>query len=176
MSRPVTRPPGAASAAAPHAPHAPHAPGGPPAAVGRGRPRGWPFTFSVERVDRHRVLTWFALAGLVAGALMAGYGLPPIDLHGPLHHFGIMGPTCGATRSVRYAMMGEWGTSLRYNPLGIPLVAGAAFLMLRTAVGAATRRWLNVQVWWTRPLVIVVVLAAIALEVNQQLHVDLIGP
>jgi len=34
--------------------------------------------------------TALAVAGLAAAAVMAVAGLPPIDLHGPLHHFGIM--------------------------------------------------------------------------------------
>lgn len=144
------------------------------------RPRGWParspITVTVERTDRHRILTVFAVAGLVAAGLMAAYGLPPVELHGPLHHLGIMGPTCGGTRSVRFAMMGDFGTSLRYNPLGVPLVLGAAFLVVRTGVGAVTRRWLNVRIRWTRSLVIIAVLAFLALWINQQLHVDLIGP
>lgn len=144
--------------------------------IPRGRPCGWPISFSVERVDRHRVPTVLAAAGLLAGALMAAFGLPPINLHGPLHHVGIMGPTCGGTRSVYFAMMGDWTTSLRYNPLGVPLVIGAVFLLLRSAVGAVTRRWLTVHLRWTRPMVIGVVVAVLALWVNQQLHVDLIGP
>lgn len=145
-----------------------------PAPVVQDRTR--PITFAVERTDRHRVLTAFAVAGLVAGGLMAAYGLPPVELHGPLHQMGVMCPVCGATRAVRFAMMGEWGTSLRYNPIGIPLVLGAGFLVVRAAVGAATRRWLNVRVRWTRSVVVVIVLAAAALWVNQQLHVELIGP
>lgn len=139
----------------------------------RARP---PVAVAVERTDRHRLLTVLALAGLAAGALMAAYGLPPVDLHDPLYRMGIMCPFCGATRAVRFAMLGEWGQSLRYNPIGVPLVLGAGLVVVRSAVGAATRRWLTVQVHWSRPLVVVVLAALLALWVNQQLHVDLIGP
>ncbi|MQA85385.1 MAG: DUF2752 domain-containing protein [Streptosporangiales bacterium] len=158
-------------------PLAPSAPSASPARQGRvAVSRGWPIGFSVERVDRHRVVTLFAVAGLAAGALLAAFGLPPVELHGPLHHLGIMGPTCGATRAVRLAMMGEWGSSFQHNPIGIPLVAGAVFLVLRTAAGALTGRWFNVRIRWTRLTIAVVVVAILALWINQQLHVDLIGP
>lgn len=173
MSRPLAPPP--TQPTSPGAPPAPSARPGSPDPVAAAR-RGWPIRFSVERIDRHRVLTLFAVAGLAAGALMAAFGLPPVNLHGPLHQLGIMGPICGATRAVRFAMMGEWGLSFQYNPIGIPLVAGAAFLVLRTAAGALTRRWLNVRMRWSRLTVAVVVVAILALWVNQQLHVDLIGP
>lgn len=168
MSHPMPPP------SAPPARSGPLPPSGPPTpATAR---RGIPIGFSVERVDRHRVLTLFAIAGLVAGGLLAAFGLPPVNLHGPLHYWGIMSPTCGATRAVRFAMMGELGLSFRYNPLGIPLVAGAVFLVLRTVTGALTGRWLNVRIRWTRPVVAAVILAVLALWINQQLHVDLIGP
>ncbi|WP_156184822.1 DUF2752 domain-containing protein [Allosalinactinospora lopnorensis] len=102
-----------------------------------------PVEFRVEARDRH---PWFALAalgGLVLGGLMAVFGLPPIDIHGPLHYLGIMDPGCGGTRSVWAAMRGDLAMSWRYNPIGIPLVVGAVATLLRLLVGVATGRWLN---------------------------------
>jgi hypothetical protein len=48
-----------------------------------------------EPVDRHRWAGLLAVAGLAAGGAMAIFGLPPVDLHGPLHYAGIMDPLCG---------------------------------------------------------------------------------
>jgi hypothetical protein len=130
----------------------------------------------VEPRDEHRWLTCLAAAGLALAAALAVLGLPPLDLHGPLHRYGIMDPLCGGTRSVRFAARGEWATSWRYNPLGLVLLIGAAGVVLRAAVGAATGRWLAVTVP-RRLLVLAVVAAAVVLQVRQQLNVELLtGP
>lgn len=51
--------------------------------------------------DQHgRQLTWLAAGGLLVGVVLAVSGPPRIDLHGPLHHLGIMDPMCGMTRGV----------------------------------------------------------------------------
>jgi hypothetical protein len=124
----------------------------------------------LERVDRHRGVTWMAVAGAGVGAAMALWGLPPVDLHGPLHYVGVMDPLCGGTRSVRYAFAGRWGEAWRYNPLGPFLVVGAVLVAARTALGVATGRWPTVTLaprWWVwAPAAVLVV----ALEVNQQVH------
>ena len=135
-----------------------------------------PVGVRVEPRDAHRWLTGLAAAGLSLAAVLAVLGLPPVDLHGPLHRYGIMDPLCGGTRSVRLAARGEWATSWRYNPLGLVLLLGAAGVLLRAAVGAATGRWLTVTVR-RRLLVLAVVLAAAVLQVRQQLNADLLtGP
>lgn len=76
---------------------------------------------------------------------MAIFGLPPVDVHGPLHYLGIMDPLCGVTRGTRLAMLGHLGQAWRYNPLSVVLVAGACAIVLRQALGLATGRWLNLQ-------------------------------
>ena len=43
------------------------------------------FLWGWNDVDRHHSLTRLAAAGLVATALLAVFGLPPVDLHAPLH-------------------------------------------------------------------------------------------
>jgi hypothetical protein len=82
---------------------------------------------------------------LVAGLLAVG-GLPPVDLHGPLHDVGIMDPLCGMTRGTAAVLRGQLGRALAYNPAS-PLVVAAATLMLgRWLVGRLTGRRLEVRV------------------------------
>lgn len=126
------------------------------------------------RRDQHSWLGILALAGLVAGGALAVFGLPPVDLHGPLHYIGIMDPFCGGTRGMQAMMRGDVGDAWRYNPLSIALVVGAVGVLLRQAVGLVSRRWLNVQVTHRRATLIVVAVLAVALEINQQANADLL--
>lgn len=109
---------------------------------------------------------------------MALFGLPPVDLHGPLHHLGIMDPLCGGTRAARYAAHGQWALAWRYNPLGIVVVLTAAATLLRALAGLLTRRWVTVTVAWTprrakATMLIALVLLA-ALTVRQQVRAELL--
>jgi NADH:ubiquinone oxidoreductase subunit 6 (subunit J) len=128
--------------------------------------------------DPWRVLTLLAVTGLVLAAVMAVAGLPTIDMHGPIHHLGIMDPTCGGTRSVRLAALGQWSASWRYNPLGVPLVVGAILLLARAALGLLSGRWVSVKIGWTRSrgraLIVFAVILVVALEINQQAHAALL--
>lgn len=119
-----------------------------------------------------------ALAVLAAGSTMAVFGLPPVDLHGPLHHAGIMDPLCVGTRAAAYTARGEFALAWRYNPLSILVVVGAAALVVRTAVGLLARRWLTLKVSWTLRRLwaawATVLLLLAALTVRQQLRADLL--
>lgn len=130
------------------------------------------------RFDAHRGMTWLALVGLAAAVAMAVLGLPPIDLHGPQHHLGIMSPTCGGTRAARLTAQGRLSEAWVYNPAGIVAVLGAAAVTARAAIGLTTGRWANVVFTWTprrRGLVLAVaVVLIVALEVRQQLRADLL--
>ncbi|GAA3763235.1 hypothetical protein HDA32_004620 [Spinactinospora alkalitolerans] len=128
----------------------------------------------IEARDRHRWLAVAAFGGLVVGALMAVFGLPPVDVHGLLHYAGIMDPACGGTRSVWAAMQGDWALSWRYNPVGIPLVVGAAATLVRFAVGLATGRWLNARVRSWPAVAVTGGVLFVLLGVNQQFHADLL--
>jgi len=130
--------------------------------------------FAWDTVDRHRPLTLLAVAGVVLGALLATLGLPPLDVHGPLHFVGVMDPLCGATRAVRYAFRGEWALSWRYNPLGIPLAVGGVVFLVRAAAGLVTHRWVTVQLRWSRRMFLAVALLVMALEIRQQALADLL--
>ena len=145
--------------------------------TGTSPPTAW-LQVSWQRGDRHRLISVFAFVGLGIAAAMAVFGLPPVDLHGPFHRFGIMDPLCGGTRAARYTTLGEWALAWKYNPLGILAVLGAAAVTGRSLLGLLTRRWLNLAFSWTprrRRLAITMILVLlVALEVRQQLRADLL--
>ena len=140
-----------------------------------GRRRWLPLQVHLEGHDRHRWAGPLAAVGLASGALLAVLGLPPVDLHSPLHHAGVMDPLCGGTRGVHAAMFGDFVTAWRYNPLSLLLVMGAAGVLLREAVGRLRGRWPNLRVRNRRAAVATGVVLLVALEANQQAHADLLS-
>lgn len=132
-----------------------------------------------SRRDEHRWITVLAAAGLTVAAAMAVYGLPPVELHGLLHRFGIMDPLCGGTRAVRYAARGQWALSWAYSPLGIPLVLGAGAVLVRAALGLVSGLWLTLTLGSRsrRPVAWVAAALFVALGLRQQLIAPLLlGP
>jgi len=128
--------------------------------------------------DRWRTLTILAGIGATLAAAMAIFGLPPADLHGPVHRAGLMDPFCGGTRATRFAARGQFGRAWTYNPLGIVVILGAAVLLVRAMVGVVYRRWLTVDLRLgprgRRFVIALVVLLVIALEIRQQSRVDIL--
>lgn len=124
--------------------------------------------------DRYRWAAPLAIAGGAAALTMAVFGLPPVNLHGPPHYLGVMGPVCGMTRAVRYFARLDIATAVFYNP-AVPFVvlAGAAVLS-RWAYGRGTGRWAELRVHWTPLLVLVVTAAVVALAARQQAYADLL--
>jgi hypothetical protein len=135
-------------------------------------------SFSVEREDRHRWLTWLSLTLLAIAAGMAVFGLPPVDLHGPLHRFGIMDPFCGGTRAARYTALGQWDMAWKYNPLGIVAVVAVLVLSVRATIGWLTNRWFTLTVAWSRHgfwiAGAVATILLVLLEIRQQGRADLL--
>jgi hypothetical protein len=131
-------------------------------------------SITLDDSNRHRPLTWLAAIGVVAAVIMAVFGLPPVDLHGPLHHAGIMDPLCGGTRSVRYAFRGEWALAWTYNPLGLLVAAGGVLVTLRAITGWLTGRWISAHVHGRRAVFVILLVATAALAVRQQLHASLL--
>jgi hypothetical protein len=149
----------------------------PPAAAamtGAPKPRASGHRWRVDGADGHRVLTWLAPLGVVAGASLAVLGLPAADLHGPLHYLGLMDPLCGATRGVRLAFLGDLAGAWRYNPAAIPLAVGAVFMLARGLLGWVTGRWINAELRWTPTTRTLLVILIVALWVNQQANAPLL--
>lgn len=125
-----------------------------------------------------RWLTIAGCAGFAVAVLMALFGLPPVDLHGPFHRAGIMDPFCGGTRAARLTAQGNLVEAWTYNPLGIAATVAAAAAAVRMAAGLVTGRWLNLNVAWTprvvRIAVVVAVVLLVALELRQQGRADLL--
>jgi hypothetical protein len=138
--------------------------------------RQWiPVRLRLDTQDRHRWVTWFAVAGLAAGAVMAVAGLPPVDLHGLAHYAGVMDPLCGGTRSVHALLRGQFADAWRYNPISFVVVGGATAVLIRHAIGWSTRRWLTVTIIRRRPVVVLLAALTVALGINQQAHAELLA-
>jgi hypothetical protein len=135
-------------------------------------------TVALEREVRHQWLTWLSLALLAIAVGMAVFGLPPVDLHGPLHRFGIMDPFCGGTRAARYTALGQWGLAWKYNPLGIATVVAVVLLSVRATIGWLTGRWLTMTVSWSRRgfwvAAVIATALLVVLEIRQQGRADLL--
>jgi hypothetical protein len=136
--------------------------------------RGPPFGLCWERADRHPTLAPLAAGGLLAAGVLAVVGLPPVDLHGPLHYLGVMNPLCGMTRGTVAVLHGQLGLAVADNPASPLLVVGAVLAVGRWLVGRLTGRWLDAT---PRPTPITWAVAAIVvlgLWVNQQAHAALL--
>lgn len=123
-----------------------------------------------ESVDRHRMIGVLAVAGLLAGAAIAVFGLPPLEVHSPLRLFGMVCPFCGATRAVQALLRGDAATAWHYNPVAFPVIAGGAAVVVRAAIGAVRGRWLNVTITRPVPLYVAGGVLFVALWVNQARH------
>lgn len=89
-----------------------------------------------------------------------------------------MSPACGGRRAARLTAQGHFGRAWTYNPLGIAAVLGAAAVTVRGLLGLTVGRWINLGLAWTprrrRIVLTVVAIGTVALEVRQQLRVDLL--
>ena len=120
------------------------------------------------------MLAPLAAAGLLAATVLAAVGLPPVDLHGPLHYLGVMDPLCGMTRGTVAVLRGRLGQAVAYNPASPLLVAGALLAVGRWLFGRLTGRWLDVTLRPTRLTVGIAAALVLALWVNQQAHAALL--
>jgi len=131
-------------------------------------------TATWERNDRFHDLLVIVGVGVVVAAAMAVFGLPPVDLHGPLHYIGIMDPLCGMTRAARLLALGDVGSAVRYNPASPALVVLAAVVFARAGVRMSTGRWIDIRVRRSTWLRVSFWLAVAGLWINQQANAALL--
>lgn len=124
-----------------------------------------------ERVDAHPHLAVPAAIGLMVAIALAIFGMPPVNLHGPLHFARIMDPMCGMTRAVASLVRGDLARAIWYNPASPVVLLGGVAALARGVYGRRAGRWLNVS-WRSPARITMVVILVTALEVNQQMHAD----
>ena len=127
-----------------------------------------------EDHDRHRWLARTAAVGIVLAIAMAVFGLPPVDLHSPLHYLGIMGPLCGMTRATRHLARFEMTAALEYNPAVLLVAFGGVFALGRWLHGWRSGRWLSIQIDRRRSVFVVAAVLLVALTVRQQANAELL--
>lgn len=126
------------------------------------------------RLDDHDAARWVlpVTMGAVVGALaLRVFGLPGVDLHGPLHRQGIMDPLSGGTRATYALSHGDLSGAWSWNPLVVVLAAAAVAVVGRVAVRAIGGRWVNLYLPRRYAAGGLFVLL-LTVEVNQQLQAD----
>lgn len=136
--------------------------------------RSTALTLRWEGHDRHPTTTHLALVGIPLVVVLAIVGLPPIDIHGPLHYLGIMGPTCGMTRGVMWTARGDLAQAWQFNPASLLVIPTMVGLSVRITYGQVTSRWLNLHIRWRPWLWIIPTVLILMLTIRQQLNVDLL--
>lgn len=126
--------------------------------------------------DRFASLTFAAAFLLLGAVVLRVVGVPPIDVHGPLHYLGIMDPFCGGTRAMYLLSAGDFRRAATYNPIVFPLAAAIVLLVARAVIGWATHRWPKFTLSPTvrRVLLVALVIAVAALGVRQQLNAEML--
>lgn len=128
--------------------------------------------FLWESHDRHPTTSRLVLIGMPLTVLLALVGLPPVDIHGPLHYLGVMGPTCGMTRGVMWTARGDLLRAWQFNPASLLVIPAMAGLTARAIYGRITNRWPNLNIRWRPWLWIIPALLLLLLSIYQQLNVD----
>ena len=114
------------------------------------------------------------MIGIVSATTLGVVGLPDVGMHLFTHELGLMSPTCGATRAVTAAGVGDLGRSWMFNPLGTVLVIGAWGYVARELVGRTLGRWLNLSVQLSGAGSAVVFVTWALLWIRQQAHAELL--
>lgn len=113
---------------------------------------------------------------IVTAAMLSETGVPKTPLMWPMYRLGLVLPSCGLTRGVTALLRGDLHRAWMFNPASFLVVAVAAALTLRLAVGIATGRWLVVASLSATPrfVLVLVALGTAALWINQQAHADVL--
>lgn len=125
-----------------------------------------------ESHDRHPTTTRLVLVGIPLLIALALVGLPPVDIQGPLHYLGIMGPTCGMTRGVMWTARGDLIRAWQFNPASLLVIPTMAGLAARAAYARISGRWLNLHIRWRPWLWLIPAVILLALTIRQQLNID----
>lgn len=128
--------------------------------------------FGWETHDRHPTTTKLAIIGIPIAVIVAIVGLPPVDIHGPLHYLGIMGPTCGMTRGVMWSARGDLARAWQFNPASLLVIPSMVALIGRAIYARVTGRWLNLHLRWRPWLWIIPAVLIVLLSLRQQLNVE----
>lgn len=128
----------------------------------------------MEDADRWPHLVRLVAMGAVCAVALAVFGLPPVDIHGPLHYVRIMDPLCGMTRAIRLLARGQLSLAMTYNPAVVLLPLFAVGVVARWVSGRVSGRWLHLSMRWSVPVVGLAVAAVALLWIRQQAHVDLL--
>jgi hypothetical protein len=128
--------------------------------------------FHWEAHDRHPTTTRLVVIGIPLLILLAVVGLPPVDIHGPLHYLGIMGPTCGMTRGVMWTARGDLIRAWQFNPGSLLVIPTMVALTARMTYGKTTGRWLNLHIRWRPWLWMIPAVVILLLAIRQQINID----
>lgn len=137
-------------------------------------PSPGPISFVWDRRDRHRIWTRLATIGVPLTAVIAVFGLPPADIHGPFHYLGVMSPTCGMTRGVMWLARGDLARAWMFNPGSLLVIPAITSLLVRALYGYSTGRWLTVSLRWRSWLWVIPTLLVLLLAIRQQVNADLL--
>lgn len=125
--------------------------------------------------DEHQALCFVLVGAVVLGLVLRA--LPPsVDvMHRATHGLGFMAPSCGLTRAGLALVRGDLPTAWRFNPAVFLVAPLAVGLMLRLGAGAASGRWLTIELTVSPAWKVAAAVGVVALWWNQQAHFDLLA-
>jgi len=119
-------------------------------------------------------LTWVSALGLVAAVVLAAMGGLPFDIPMPTYRFGVVTPTCGLTRGSTAIARGDFALAWRYNPASYLVIGVGAIGVVRSVVGATTRRWITVNCTRSRIVWVIIGASIMAFWLYQQSNAEFI--
>jgi hypothetical protein len=124
--------------------------------------------------DGLRPLTASAAAIVLAAAVMARLGIPPLPIMWPMYQLGLVAPTCGLTRGVVALARTEFADAWRWNPASYPIGLSAVAVAIRFGIGVLTKRWLHLRLRPTWRLTTIAGVLLVTLWLRQQANADLL--
>jgi hypothetical protein len=121
-----------------------------------------------------RWLTTLSLAGVATAIVLALIGGLPFDIPMPTHSFGWVEPSCGLTRGSTAIARGDFATAWQYNPAAFVIMSLGVAGILRTIVGSATGRWINMTWRPGKTALVIGILVLIGWWAYQQTNAEFI--